>query len=120
MSANTTAADRIKTDVEIVFATGSTGDSTITFWGKNVGSNTINPIDESDIFLTTPTTITRIAYGAAAGTPYWDYVLEDSAPEWNQAVTLKVTLHMASVATGLHKVSLTVYNAVSTEKEFSI
>ena len=120
VAANEVAANRIKTDVEIVFATGNTGDSKIIFWAKNVGSNTIQPIEESDIFLTTPTTIQRIPYGAPSGTPYWDYVIEDGASAWTQAATVKVTLNMVSVATGLHQVTITVYNAVSTEKDFSI
>ena len=54
LTANTEAADRIKTDIEIVFASGnSTGDEII-FWAKNVGTKTIKAITDSDILLTTP------------------------------------------------------------------
>jgi len=120
-SANSTAAERIKTDIEIVFASGnSTGDE-LTFWVKNIGSNSIKAIDESDIFLTTPSTITRIPYtGSATQNPRWEYVIEGSESAWTPAVTVKVELHLASGTTGIHKVDMSVYNAVRAEKEFSI
>ena len=123
LTANTEAADRIKTDIEIVFASGnSTGDEII-FWAKNVGTKTIKAITDSDIFLTTPSAVSRIAYSAtcSAGTaPCWKYSLEGGETDWKQAVTVKVTQYLTSGTTGLHKVLMTVYNAASAEKEFSI
>ena len=121
LAANSGAADRIKTDTEIVFASGNTGDNQITFWVKNVGTKNIKPINESDIFLTTPTLVTRVPHtGSASGTPWWEYSLEGGATEWTQAKTVKIILHLTSLSTGLHKVSIAVYNAVKTEKEFSV
>ena len=121
LSANSAAADRIKTDIDIIFATGnSTGDK-ITFWAKNVGSKAIKPIENSDIFVNTPTTITRIPHtGSASQNPRWEYAIEGSASDWTQTVTVKVTIYLASGTTGLHKVTMAVPNAVTTEKEFSI
>ena len=123
ITANTSATDRIKTDIDIVFASGnSTGDE-INFWVKNIGSKTIRTINDSDIFLTTPTTISRVPYDASCSAsvpPCWSHVLEGSAADWNQSETIKVTAHLSSGSTGLHKVSIAVYNAVSAEKEFSI
>ncbi len=122
IAANSDAADRIKTDIEIVFASGnSTGDE-ITFWVKNVGSNTINAIDNSDIFLTSPTAIIRIPYdgGGSPTKPYWKYTVEGSATNWSQAVTTKIEVFLTSGETGLHTVKMAVYNAVTAEKEFSI
>ena len=122
ITANATAAERIKTDIEIVFASAnSTGDE-ITFWAKNVGSNVVKGIGESDIFLTTPSTILRVPYdGSGSPTaPYWDYVLEDQATAWNPSGTTKITLHLSSGTTGLHKVTISLHNAVKAEKEFSI
>ena len=123
LTANNAAADRIKTDTEIVFASGnSTGDEII-FWVKNVGSKAIKPIGDSDVFLDTPSTISRIPYDANCSSsvpPCWKYAIEGGESEWTQAVTIKVTLHLSSGSTGLHKVTFTVYNAVRAEKEFSI
>ena len=88
--ANSDASDRIKTDIEIVFAMGSTGDSEIIFWAKNVGSKAIKVIDDSDVFLTTPTTVTRVPYtGSASADPRWDYTIENGT-QWSKSVTIKV------------------------------
>ena len=123
LTANSDASDRIKTDIDIVFATGSTADDTITFWIKNTGSLKINPIDASDIILTTPTTVTRIPNtGSSSSNPRWDFSIEEGT-EWARSVTVKVTMTFtgdSDVAEGVHKISMTVYNGVSAEKEFSI
>ena len=121
LAANTAAADRIKTDTEIVFVSGNTGDSEVVFWVKNIGSKTIRPIKESDVFLTTPTTINRVPYtGESAGNPYWTYSIEGGETEWTPATTVKFTISVTSLATGLHRLTVAVYNAVRSEKEFSV
>ena len=121
LTANTSAADRIKTDVEIVFASGNATGDEITFWAKNVGSIPIKPISDSDIFLTTPSSVTRIPYtGSAAQDPRWEYTIEGGQSDWTKAVTIKVTLHLQTGSTGLHTVKMLLYNAVTGEKEFSI
>ena len=120
LMANSKASDRINTDLEIIFSTGDISTNEIVFWAKNVGTNPIKPIDDSDIFLTTPTTALRILHtGSAAVNPRWDYVIENGT-EWTQAVTIKVTLHMDTLSTGLHSVTMTSYNSVSDAEEFSI
>ena len=123
LTANSDAADRIKTDIEIIFASGDTGDKQIVFWTKSVGSKTIIRISESDIFLNTPTGPSRIAYDAACSAsvpPCWSYAFEGGETDWTRAVTIKATLELSSLSTGIHKITMTVYNAVSAEKEFSI
>ena len=120
LTANSDAADRIKTDVDIVFASGNSTGDVITFWAKNVGSASINPIGKSDIFLTTPSTISRIDYtGDVTSNPSWTFDIEGGGSAWIQSVTVKFTLTLASGTTGLHTVKLAVFNGVSTEKEFS-
>ena len=122
ITANSSAADRIKTDIDIVFASGnSTGDD-ITFWAKNVGSIPVKAIDTSDIFLTTPSEIKRIPYdGSGSPTkPYWIYTIEGGGTDWTQAVTVKFNIYLTSGTTGLHKVDMGLYNAVRAAKEFSI
>ena len=122
--ANTAASERMRTDIEIVFATGDTVSNEIILWVKSVGSETIPAIDESDVFLTTPSAVSRIPHwdGSGAAPPdYWDYVIENGTA-WSQAVTVKVTLHMdtTGVAAGIHTARFSVHNGVSAEKEFSV
>ena len=120
LGANNAASDRIKTDIEILFATGDTAADQIILWTKNVGSKTIKPIAHSDVFVTTPTNVQRVPYtGSGVGTPYWEYAIENGT-EWSQAVTVKLTLHMGTLSTGSHTVTLAVYNSVQATKEFSI
>ena len=122
--ANAAASDRLRTDIEIVFASGNTTSNEIIFWVKSVGSETIPAIKESDVFLTTPTTVGRIPHwdGTGGAPPdYWDYVIENGT-KWSQAITVKVTLHMvtAGVSAGIHELRMAVHNGVNAEKEFSI
>jgi flagellar protein FlaG len=118
VAANHSASERIKTDIEIVFVYGDTTNNEIVFWVKNVGNSTIESIENSGVYLTTPTTASRIPYGS--GTEYWDYIIEDNESKWSRWVTLKVTLHLTSVSTGMHRVKLVTPRGASAEKEFSI
>lgn len=124
-AANASAADRIRTDIEIVHvasdADGVVNEDQILVWVKNIGSQKILLIESSDIFLTTPTTVKRLSHGSGSGAEYWDYVVENGT-DWTQAVTVKMTLHLAddSVMPGTYSVSVAVYNAVSAAKDFSV
>ena len=44
VSANSAASDRIRTDIEILHATGDTSANTVTLWVKNIGAS-----DESEM-----------------------------------------------------------------------
>ncbi len=123
-AANASAADRIRTDIEIVHVASDAGvvaEDQILVWVKNIGPNKIPLIESSDIFLTTPTTVKRLAHGSSSGAEYWDYVVENGT-DWTRAVTVKMTLHLAddSVTSGSYSVSVAVYNAVSAAKDFSV
>ena len=57
-AANASAADRIRTDIEIVHAAAGPvvgGEDQVLVWVKNIGSQKISPVESSDIFLTTAT-----------------------------------------------------------------
>ena len=119
--ANSEVADRIRTDVEIVLATGNSTGDVITFWVKNVGSKSIKPITKSDVFLETPSSITRIPNTAdTTSNSSWSHTIEGGGSSWDQSVTVKVEIKLAAGAIGLHKVTISLYNSVATEKEFSI
>ena len=123
-AANSSASDRIRTDIEVVHVASDTspgGEDQIIIWVKNVGHNQIIPIESSDIFLDMPSTVKQLSYGSSSGAEYWDYTIENGA-QWTQGVTVKMTAHLAdgSVTSGTYSVSVSLYNAVSASKDFSV
>ena len=125
-SANASAADRIRTDIEIVHVAADPdavgGEDQVLVWVKNIGSQKIQPVESSDIFLTSSTTVKRLSHGSSSGSEYWDYIVEGGATAWTQTVTIKITLHLAdgSVGTGAYTISVAAYNSVSATKDFSV
>ena len=117
VGASNAAASQLKTDVKIVFATGDSSTNQITFWVKNVGAEKVRAIDKSDLFLTTPTTVSRIPYGD--GTEFWTYSMENGT-DWVQGVSVKVTIHLTSVTAGLYAINFIVPNGSSATREFSV
>ena len=117
--ANSTTANRIRTDIEIIHATGDDSANVITVWVKNVGTKIINPITASDIILTTPTTVGSLPYVSGCSSECWDYTLEGGATDWNQAATVKFTLKTA-VTTGVYTVRISSPNAASDTEDFSV
>ena len=116
--ANSQTADRIRTDIEIIHATGNTN-RTITVWVKNVGTKVIEPVTSSDVILTTPSTVSSLPYVSGCSSECWDYSWEGGASEWTQAVTVKFTLK-TTVSAGLYTLTLSSPNAASASKDFSV
>ena len=119
LAANSVAADRIKTDIEIVHASGNDTSNKITLWVKNIGTKNIVPISASDVILTTPSDILRLPYVSGCSSECWDYSVEDSGSDWKQSVTVKFTLS-TSVSTGVYSITISVVNAVSAVRDFSV
>ena len=119
LAANSVAADRIKTDIEIVHASGNDASDKITLWVKNIGTKNIVPISASDVILTTPSDVLRLPYVSGCSSECWDYLVEDSGSDWKQSVTVKFTLS-TSVTNGVYTIPLSVVNAVSAVKDFSV
>lgn len=120
VSANAAASDRIRTDIEILHATGDTSAKTVTFWVKNIGSTTIKDITRSDIFLDTPSSVSHLSYTSGCSSDCWDYALEGGATDWKYTETVKFTISLSSLATGVYSVRLSVFNGVSADKDFSV
>jgi len=122
LNANTVAANRIRTNIEIVHATGNATSDQITVWVKNIGSRRIIPVNASDIILEAPDgTVTRLPYTSGCSSECWDYMIEPlgSSSDWIDTVTVKFTLS-TSVDTGVYSVTVSVSNAVSATKDFSV
>ncbi len=126
LTANKSAAERIKTDIAIVHASGDATNDKVTVWVKNIGTQVIKPVKSSDVILTTPTNVLRLPYVSGCTSECWDYCVEGSSGctggssgDWIQAVTVKFTIN-TSVDTGNFNVSVAVVNAVKAEKDFSV
>jgi flagellar protein FlaG len=116
-------AERVRTDVAIVFSAGNTATNEIRFWAKNVGTQEVKAIDKSDLFLTTPTEIKRITYNAscaAAAPECWSYAFEDGATVWVQPTTIRVTVRLSTLPSGQYTLKFVSPNGVLVEKIFSV
>ncbi len=119
LMANSVAADRIRTDLEIVHASGNDTSNKITLWVKNIGTKNIVPISSSDVILTTPSDVLRLPYVLGCSSECWDYAVEGGGSDWSQSVTVKFTLS-TSVTTGVYSIKVSVVNAVSAVRDFSV
>ena len=104
--------DRIKSQVEIVHATGeldkngawqdtnSNGDFDMFLWVKNVGNSRILAIDQMDLFFGKTGDFARIPHEtyASGAYPSWSYSLANGT-EWLNAVTAKLDIHYESAQT---------------------
>ncbi len=117
-SATAKVSDRIETRIDIIQV--SDNSTLIDFWVKNTGTVRIISIDRSDIFYGPETNFTRITYGGGTP-PYWDYILEGSATEWTQAVTLKGTIYLPSpISAGTYLLKMVTPNGVNDQITFGV
>ena len=120
-TANSEAASRIKTDIEIIYSTGDTS-GTVTAWAKNVGTQAIKSIKDSDVIIIKPSAaggVKRISYVAGRSSECWDFTIEDSKTDWTSAVTVKFTL-TTTVTSGSYTISIAAPNGVTAIKDFSV
>mgnify|MGYP001092085583 FL=1 len=114
LMADAEAADRISTDIEIIHASGNATTNIITVWVKN-----IVPVTASDIIVTTPSDVLRLRYDSGCSNECWDFSIEEGGSDWDKSATVKFTLS-TSVVTGVYNVKVSVVNAVSATKDFSV
>lgn len=119
-AANSAASDRIRTDIEVIHVAADPNAGQITIWVKNVGSTTIQAIESGDIFLDTPDTVKHLSHGSGSGSEYWTYVIENGS-QWSQGVTVRMTVHLSGgVSTGPYTATVSLHNAVSASRDFSV
>ena len=117
-AANSEAARRIKTDIDIIYATGDTS-GTITVWVKNVGIQIIRSVKDSDIIIENPNGASRLSYVDGCSSECWDCTLEDNAYAWSSRVTVKFTI-TTDVPNGNFSVSVAAPNGIMAVKDFSV
>ena len=111
--------DRMTSQVEII-QVNSAG-TTVDAWVKNVGSGRIDGIENSDVFFGLDGDVSRIACGTdGSPLPYWSYQLEGGKTQWGQAVTNRITIHLAGApAPGAYAFKFVIPNGISDETVFS-
>ena len=119
LMANSEAADRINTDIEIVHVSGNATTNTITVWVKNIGNKNIVPVTSSDIIVTTPNDVLRLPYAGSCSNECWSYSIEEGGSDWDKTATVKFIIATA-VDTGVYNVIVSVVNGVSATKDFSV
>ena len=112
--------DRLKSQIEIIHATGKSTDSDVSVWVKNIGSLRIGAVESCDVFFGQEGEFVRVPYGSG-GPPHWEYTLENDT-DWNPSATVKILIRYGVVSPdpGRHFLKVTTPNGVSDEYYFSI
>jgi archaellum component FlaF (FlaF/FlaG flagellin family) len=114
--------DRMKTQVDIVHVANSADNLNIYIWMKNVGSNRIDNIEESDVFLGPQGNFGRIPHVSEAGGtyPHWSYVIENDT-EWKTGATIKITVsYDVDPGSDTYYVKVVIPNGIAAEYYFSM
>jgi len=114
--------ERMKSRINIVHAANSANRTSVYLWVKNVGTQRIVGVDESDLFFGQQDDFERVPYTGDAGTnyPQWDYSLENDT-EWRTSATLKITITYSSdPGAGTYYSKFIIPNGIYDEYYFSM
>jgi hypothetical protein len=114
--------ERMKSRISIVHAADSDNHTSVYLWIKNVGTQRIVTVKESDLFFGQSDNFTRVPYKDDAGTSYprWDFSLENDT-EWETSATIKVTISYTSdPGTGTYFAKFIIPNGIYDEYYFSM
>jgi len=114
--------ERMKSRINIVHAANSANRTLVYLWVKNVGTQRIVNIDDSDLFCGQADNFSRIPYveDAEGSYPQWYYSLENDS-EWQTSATLKITITYASdPGAGTYFTKFIIPNGIYDEYYFSM
>ena len=114
--------ERMKSRINIVHAASSANRTTVYLWIKNVGTQRIVNVEDSDLFFGQENNFNRIPYQDDAGDAYprWEYVLENDT-EWRTSATIKITITYSSdPGAGTYFVKFIIPNGISDDFYFSM
>ena len=114
--------ERMKSRINIVHAANSADRLSVYLWIKNVGTQRIVAVDESDLFLGLSDNFSRIPYmtDAIGDEPQWTYELEND-DQWQTSATLKITVtYTSDPGTGTYFAKFIIPNGISDEYYFSM
>ena len=114
--------ERMKSRINIVHATNSANRTSVYLWVKNVGTQRITNVDESDLFFGLSDNFSRIPYTGDVGEvyPQWDFDIENDT-EWQTSATLKITIiYSSDPGAGTYWAKFIIPNGISDEYYFSM
>jgi archaellum component FlaF (FlaF/FlaG flagellin family) len=113
--------ERMKSRINIVHAASSSDNRSVYLWIKNVGTQTILDVKESDLFFGQENNFERIPYvDDSEDNPRWSFIIENDS-QWKTSATLKVTITYDSVQTsGTYYVKFIIPNGIYDEYYFSM
>ncbi|MFC1902336.1 hypothetical protein ACFLX3_05385 [Chloroflexota bacterium] len=117
-----TIDERMKSRINIVHAANSANRTSVYLWVKNVGTQRITTIDESDLFFGPSDNFSRVPYtdDAEGSYPQWTYDLENDT-EWQTSATLKISIAYASdPGAGTYYTKMVIPNGISDEYYLSM
>ena len=121
-----TVAEQINSDINIILAVQDPDNSdSLIVWVKNVGGTTIENIENTDMFLTTPQGVQFLSYGTDSADNTWSYCLEgptqcSSSPSWKPSVTMKATITMNGLVSGDYNILLVLPVGIQDHKDFTV
>ena len=114
--------ERMKSRINIVHAANSSNRTSVYLWVKNVGTQRIVAIEESDLFFGLEDNFERIPYVADAvgSEPRWTFTLENDT-EWQTSATIKITITYSSdPGAGTYFAKFIIPNGISDDFYFSL
>ena len=117
-----TVDERMKSRINIVHAANSANHTSVYLWIKNVGTQRIVSVEDSDLFFGQEDSFNRIPYVSEAPSSYpqWSYLLENDT-QWQTSATIKVTITFSSdPGSGTYYAKFIIPNGISDDFYFSM
>ncbi len=114
--------ERMKSRINIVHAANNSTRTQIYLWIKNVGTQRILAVEESDLFFGQEDDFERVPYvdDAEGAYPYWYFELENDT-EWKTSATIKVTItYDSDPGAGTYFAKFIIPNGIYDEFYFSM
>lgn len=114
--------ERMKSRISIVHAANNSTRTGVYLWIKNVGTQRILDVEESDLFFGQEDDFEHVPYvDDAGGTfPRWSYEIEN-ATEWETSATIKVTIvYSSDPGAGTYFAKFIIPNGIYDEFYFSM
>jgi Archaebacterial flagellin len=114
--------ERMKSRINIVHAANNSTRTEVYLWIKNVGTQRIVSVEESDLFFGEEDNFDRIPFYTDAGDEYprWNFELENDT-EWETSATIKVTItYSDDPGAGTYFAKFIIPNGISDEYYFSM
>jgi archaellum component FlaG (FlaF/FlaG flagellin family) len=116
-SASNKLSEQIRSDIEIIQV--SSNGSQVKAWIKNVGTNIVENIPGSDVFMGSDNNLTYINYGSSE--PFWNYQIQGGNTVWSQTVTIEITVTLESgLSPGIYMFKMITPNGTADQITFSV